>query len=732
MRESFRSFRTLTTFLVLYGLVLPIFAIAADSNAARKPLTDDQKIIHVLNRLGFGARPGDVEKVRTVGLQKYIETQLNPGSIDDAVADSKVKNIDVFNLTTAQLFAKYPNPGALLRQLEGGRQTTADRRRVDTTKGEAEKMADVQQPTVDEQRERRQKLQALYREYDLRPANQILPQITSNRVLRAVYSERQLQEVMVDFWQNHFNVFSGKAAVRWYIPSYERDVIRKNALGNFKDLVVGTAQHPAMLFFLDNFESVAPNAQANGGNSRLQRQLQNGSVNPRMRERIKQRQGLTDAQLDQRLKQMQAGGQRQRQRGLNENYARELMELHTLGVDGGYTQKDIVEVARAFTGWTIVDPRGYRRSAAGMIKGNEDRRIARLQRAAGVPDDIESGEFYFNERWHDKNAKTVLGQKVDEGGIKDGLKVIDILVKSPSTAKFIARKLAVKFVSDNPSNELVQRVADAFSKSGGDIKTTLRALFTDKEFFAPENYRAKIKTPFELAISSVRAIGADTNGGPAMLAMLNKLGEVPYGYQAPTGYPDTAEDWVNTGALLERLNFAIAIASNRIPGTRVDLKSFGSKDKSKILGAAIAEILNGDVSATTRATLTKQVEQPLPAIKEAAENPDPIERAEHARRWWSGCKRKSTGSTACSKRRSRGLQGCESGIGYAGISAAVEGRRHNDRRPFVIGFHLVSNQRTIQTDKSTHVRIDTEIIQSECLCAGGEIVSLVRVRKKRR
>ncbi|MEP7149083.1 MAG: DUF1800 domain-containing protein, partial [Acidobacteriota bacterium] len=335
--------------------------------------------------------------------------------------------------------------------------------------------------------------------------------------------------------------------------------------------------------------------------------------------------GLTDAELDQRLKQMQNGVQRQRERGLNENYARELMELHTLGVDGGYTQKDIVEVARAFTGWTIADPRGYRRSAAGMIKGTEDRRVSRIQRAAGVPDDIESGEFYFNERWHDKNAKTVLGQKVDEGGIKDGLKVIDILVKNPSTAKFIARKLAVKFVRDNPSDALVQRVADAFSKSSGDIKTTLRALFTDREFFAPENYRAKIKTPFELAVSSIRALGADTNGGPAMLAMLNKLGEVPYGYQAPTGYPDTAEDWVNTGALLERLNFAIAVASNRIPGLRVDLKSFASKDKSKILDAAIARILDGEVSAATRATLIKQVEQPLPSVKEAPEDSDPMD-----------------------------------------------------------------------------------------------------------
>ncbi|MDM7921613.1 MAG: DUF1800 domain-containing protein, partial [Pyrinomonadaceae bacterium] len=439
-----------------------------------------------------------------------------------------------------------------------------------------------------------------------------------------VYSERQLQEVMVDFWQNHFNVFSGKAAVRWYVPSYERDVLRKNALGNFKDLVVGTAQHPAMLFFLDNFQSVAENPQPqNARNNRLQQLVAEGRLTPQMRERIKRNQGITDEELDRRIERARANANRPQQmrRGLNENYARELMELHTLGVDGGYSQKDIVEVARAFTGWTIADPRGYRRSAAGTINGTEEQRINRLQRQMGVPEDVESGEFFFNERAHDRQPKMVLGQKVEEGGIKDGLKVIDILVNHPSTAKFIARKLAVKFVSDQPSEALVGRVADAFSKSRGDIKATLSALFSDKEFFAPENYRAKIKTPFELAVSSIRALGGETNASPALLAMLNKLGEVPYGYQAPTGYPDTAEDWVNTGALLERLNFAVAVASNRIPGTRVDLKEFKSEDRTKLLDAAVKEILHGDISAATRTSLAKQIAQPLPEVT-AGNEPD--------------------------------------------------------------------------------------------------------------
>lgn len=604
MKRDLFAVRAMTAILV-GAITLPGIIFGSPATGVSKALNEDQKIMHVLNRLGFGARPGDVTKVKAIGIQKYIDQQLNPSSINDSVAEVKVKNLEVFNLSTAEVFAKYPNPGALLRQLEGGRQTQTNAAQANPER----------EMTQDEQRERRQKLQELYRKYDLRPANQLLPQIVSNRVLRGVYSERQLQEVMVDFWQNHFNVFSGKAAVRWYIPSYERDVLRKNALGNFRDLLVGTAQHPAMLFFLDNFESVAPNAQQNqAGNGRLQQAMRTGNLTPRQREQLKQRQGLSEEQIDQRIKQAQQAGQRRQGRGINENYARELMELHTLGVDGGYSQKDIVEIARAFTGWTIADPRGYRRAAAGMINGDEDKRLARLQRQAGVPDDIDSGEFYFNERWHDKQPKTVLGQKIDEGGVKDGMKVIDILVKHPSTAKFIAKKFVNKFVSDTPSEALVGRVADAFSKSNGDIKTTLKALFSDQEFFAPANYRAKIKTPFELAVSSIRALDGETNAGPAMLAMLNKLGEIPYGYQAPTGYPDSAEDWVNTGALLERLNYSVAIASNRIPGTRVDLNAYKGSTPTQILDKAVANILDGDISAATRAGLMKQISQPLPEV----------------------------------------------------------------------------------------------------------------------
>ncbi len=640
-----------TAFLTLLVMFTPLFSIGANAQqmmqkTKAKPLTENQKILHVLNRLGFGARPGDVEKVKSIGINKYIEQQLNPSSITDSVAEAKVKNLDVIKMSNEEIFAKYPSGQAVLqavaeenglgkKDLKGLREKNKNVPKADEAmsadksvmKGAMSnnEMADKNKNIADVSPADRQKYQQqvteLYRKYELGRPQQITQQLNASRILRAVYSERQLNEAMVDFWTNHFNVYAGKAATRWLLPEYDRDVIRPNALGNFKDLLLATAKSPAMLFYLDNYQSVSPDAQMNTGRrgKGQMRQMQNGQMNPRMRERMKQRTGMSDAQIDERIKQRrdnpQANQQKQKQkRGINENYAREVMELHTLGVEGGYTQKDIGEVARAFTGWTIIDPRGYRRSFAKLNGMENARQGNRQMRQMGLPEDAESGTFYFNERFHDKNEKTVLGQKVNEGGMKDGLKVIDVLVNHPSTAKFIARKLAVKFVSDNPSEAFVQRVADAFHNSKGDIKTTLRTLFTDKEFFAAENYRAKIKTPFEVVVSAVRTLGADTNGKQIQV-MLAKMGEQLYGFQAPTGYPDTAEDWVNTGALLERLNFAIALSSNRIPGTRVDLKKFEAKGKTQILDQAVASVLDGEISANTKASLLKQLEQPLPEVK---------------------------------------------------------------------------------------------------------------------
>jgi uncharacterized protein (DUF1800 family) len=401
-----------------------------------------------------------------------------------------------------------------------------------------------------------------------------LGEMTNSKLLRACESRRQLQEVLVDFWSNHFNVYAKKNVLQWYLPSYDREVIRPHALGKFRELLLATAESPAMLYYLDNFQSVSPNANL----AQMLPGRRNGNL----------KKNLPD--------------------GINENYARELMELHTLGVDGGYTQQDIKEVARAFTGWTIADARGM-----GKARQMGGRGGARLRARAGVPENVQAGEFYFNPVLHDAGAKTVLGHRIDGGGVRDGLAVIDLLANHPSTAKFIARKLCEKFASDDPDPALVARVAAAFTRSDGDIRATLSALFRDPAFFTARNYRAKVKTPFELVASSLRALDAQTDGRAVQL-LLADMGEPLYGWQAPTGYSELAADWVNSGALLKRMNFAVALASNRIPGTHVDLAALGGKpgDPRAQLDAALQALLGGQVTAATRKELVARLGQPLP------------------------------------------------------------------------------------------------------------------------
>jgi uncharacterized protein (DUF1800 family) len=612
-KRSVRAARCLTALGVAFSCLLPLLGprVATAQKQSSQParpvsLAEDLRILHVLNRLGFGARPGDIERVRALGLERYIEEQLYPEKIADAAAEARLQRLEALRMKTPELYAKYPQPNQLLRRMqregtlppelaaavEERRAGNAANRPPGAEPGAmpAEMRGDGS-PTAapesgaaapDERRadEYRRLIRDYYARNGLRPPQQLIAELQASRILRAVYSERQLQEVMVDFWENHFNVFAGKGADRWLLISYDRDTIRPNTLGRFRDLLVATAQSPAMLFYLDNFQSVSPNAQQRNRplldamrRNRRPGQMQNGPEQ-------------TPQQQQQRPR-----------RGINENYARELMELHTLGVDGGYTQKDVQEVARCFTGWTIRAPRGQ----------------------GGDPD---AGTFVFNERLHDNGEKVVLGQKIPAGGgIKDGLMVLEILSRHPSTAKFLATKLARRFVMDNPTPELIARIGAAYTKSDGSIRETLRAVIASPEFNSQAAYRSKIKTPFELAISAIRTLGGETNGGPAIHQWIARMGEPLYMYQAPTGYPDTAEDWVNTGSLLERLNFALALVSNRIPGTRVDLKRFvadaetanGAPDKPKVMARFISVILNGDASAQTRATLAKQLNEPLPA-----------------------------------------------------------------------------------------------------------------------
>jgi len=584
---NFKNLKKTVAFTLLLALTAaqPLASAqkrAKSQNLTSHDLTEEQRIVHVLNRLGFGARPGDVERVKAMGLENYINQQLNPEKISDTVAENKVRDLNVLNMTTAELYEKFPQPGQLLRQLQARGMLPADlaEARENRVKGGANSTP-PEMPKADsmpspqpqgnplENEKYRKVLQDYYRENGLQQPQRIIADLHASRILRAVYSERQLQEVMVDFWTNHFNVFAGKGADRWLLPSYDRDTIRPNALSKFSTLLQATAQSPAMLFYLDNFQSVSPNANAN------------------------RRGGL--------LQQLRAEQQPQRQRrGINENYARELMELHTLGVDGGYTQKDVQEVARCFTGWTIFQPRGGG-AAVNAMRGEGARRNA--------------GTFFFNQRVHDDGEKTVLGHKIPAGGgIKDGLMVLDILAHHPSTARFIATKLVRHFVADNPPQSLVDRAAATFTKTDGDIRETLKTIFFSKEFNSTESYRAKIKRPFELVVSAIRTLGAETNGGPQTHQWIARMGEPLYGFQTPNGYSDAAESWVNTGALLERMNFGLALASNRIGGTRVSL-SKANGDQAKLMDEYLKTLLAGEISATTRETLLKQLDPADPVTK---------------------------------------------------------------------------------------------------------------------
>jgi uncharacterized protein (DUF1800 family) len=540
-----------------------------------------------------------------IGLENYINRQLNPERIDDSVSEAKIKNLPTLSMTTAQLYEKFPNPGMLIRQLERSGELPAElrdarrtREQSATSQGQTQMPSDgamanqnADPPAPQNNQEYQRVLREFYQRHGLQRPQRIIAELQASRILRAVYSERQLNEVMVDFWSNHFNVFANKGADRWLLTSYDRDTIRPHAMGKFSELLIATAKSPAMLFYLDNFQSVSPQAaNARRGERR----------NPGLAGLIGNRRGPVSQNPNEAPRPQPNAPQRMR-RGINENYARELMELHTLGVDGGYTQKDVQEVARCFTGWTIFAPRGGGAAVAALL-GNGARESA--------------GTFFFNARMHDDGEKVVLGQKIPAGGgIKDGLRVIEILAKHPSTAKFIAQKLVRYFVADDPPPALVDRVSATFTKTDGDIRETLRAIFFSAEFNSPQAYRSKIKRPFELAVSAIRTLGAETNGGPQVHQWIARMGEPLYGFQTPNGYSDTAESWVNTGGLLERMNFGLALASNRIPGTRVDLKRFltgaSGTDNRQVMERYLNVLIAGDISAKTKETLLKQLDQPL-------------------------------------------------------------------------------------------------------------------------
>jgi uncharacterized protein (DUF1800 family) len=569
---------------------------AVADTKVRGALTEDQQILHLLNRLGYGPRPGDIERVKRIGLERYIDRQLHPEHIDDAAIEARLVGLESLRMTTAEIAEKYPAPQMVAREL--GLRLPADAKpeakSVEPSSPQQGSQADDMEGRR-QQREVRQQILAYYAEHGLNLPRRLLQELQAQKFMRAVYSERQLLEVMTDFWFNHFNVFWGKGADKWLTTDFEMHAIRPHALGKFQDLLLVTAKSPAMLFYLDNFLSSSPDAHMpdRAGQNRpfLERPRRfavwrdapwRGMGSPIGGTSAFKREQMAANPSDQPF----ANELRKRQPGINENYARELMELHTMGVDGGYTQQDVQEVARCFTGWTIDQPR-------------------------------QGANFVFRGWMHDDGDKVVLGHKIPAGGgIKDGEMVIDILAQHPSTARFISIKLARRFVSDNPPQALIDKLTTIYMKTDGDIRDMLRTIFTGPEFYAPEAYRAKIKSPFELATSAIRALDGDTDGSPRLAQFVAKMGQPLYQYQPPSGFPDRAEQWVNTGALLERLNFGLALSANRIPGTIVEparvAAGIDSTQGARLMARAIDILLHGDVSPHTRSVLDRQLTEDLP------------------------------------------------------------------------------------------------------------------------
>ncbi|HEX7977421.1 MAG TPA: DUF1800 domain-containing protein [Gemmatimonadaceae bacterium] len=496
--------------------------------------TADEQVRHVLDRLAFGARPGDVARVRATGVDEWIALQLAPDRIPDSATDALVASaFPTYHLPTSELAA-----AALASQ-----QAIRQRARQLAAQGDSSAKRDVRTEVLRGDPMLREQLQR---------ARRSVTDVQSVKLARAVTSERQLEEVMTDFWENHFSVFSGKGQTRLFLADFDRDVIRPRALGKFRDLLGAVAKSPAMLFYLDQFQSTVDSMHTPLAGAAMRR-----------------------ARL-QRGRPVQQARPAQRARGLNENYARELLELHTLGVDGGYTQRDVIEVARALTGWTM-NPR-------------------------------QGGEFNFRPQIHDADEKTVLGHRLAAGrGIEDGEEVLDILARSPATAHFIAHKLAVRFVSDDPPPALVDRAARTFLSTDGDIRETVRTIVTSTEFFSRAAYRSKVKSPFELVASALRVVGAPADTTPRSAQTVAFLGAPIFGHQAPNGWPETGDAWMNAGAILNRINFGLALAGGRLPGASLarwpETEHLRGASREQQVDAVIGAMLGGHVSPDTRSIL---------------------------------------------------------------------------------------------------------------------------------
>ena len=530
--------------LLIAGCAAPIQRVpsgtrAEDATAPQDPVptaareqTADQQVQQALNRLAFGARPGDVARVRALGVDRWIDQQLSPDGIDNRPTERVVASYDGLRVPTTEIVAAYVEGQQARRQAQ---QRSAER-------GDSSDRRALRADVLREDPQLRERL---------RRGQRSLGDVQSAKLARAVVSERQLEEVMTDFWSNHFTVFAGKGLTRLFIPAYDRDVIRPHALGNFRELLGAVAKSPAMLFYLDQWQSAADSTQP--------------TLATRRRPAL-------------------------RRRGLNENFARELLELHTLGVDAGYSQRDVIEVARALTGWTM-NPR-------------------------------TDADFVFRPEMHDAGQKSVLGQGLAAGrGIEDGEQVLDILARDPRTARFIARKLVVRFVSDDPPPSLVEHVATTFVRTRGDIRESVRAIVTSPEFFSRSAYRAKVKSPFELVASALRAVGAEPDTSMRSAQVVALLGQPMYGHQAPNGWPETGEAWMNAGAILNRINFGLALAGGRLPHAGLaqwtEARTLAAESRERQVDAVVGAFLGGHASPDTRQILLDGV-NPLVARLETS------------------------------------------------------------------------------------------------------------------
>lgn len=553
--------RMCKTFTVGAGITL--LSAFVQGNASSEPrinmpykkmgLTQEQAAAHLLSRFTFGTKPGQVKEVAEMGLDKWLQQQLNGGLPDEEVTRRlPAANYEALAMNNETIVNTYLNAGQIIR-------IAAKNNLLDK-----DSVKNLEKP------EYRAQLKKIMDAQGYKAPQELQRQIVNQKIVRAAYSQNQLQEVLTDFWFNHFNVSLTKGQCQQFVLTYERDAIRPNVLGQFETLLEATAKHPAMLEYLDNASSVSMDndmsrQQEKSAMARLAKQRLLNIANDTSKPGAKILQQTINARKTQ---------------GLNENYAREIMELHTLGVDGGYTQQDVTTVARALTGWGIMP---LYKDGPGM----------KLMQAAG-PDFLKrkgfvvEGDFLFRADKHDESAKTILGRNFPaNGGYKEGMEILKMLANHPSTAKFICTKLATRFVCDSPSAELVNKMADAFLKSQGNIKTVLITMVNSRQFWDTKALREKVKSPFEFAISAIRATNADVQQPFQIFNWCARMGQRFYYYQAPTGFPDRATYWINTGSLLNRMNFGLAFATEKIPGVKLNFAALNDNHEPESAEAAL-------------------------------------------------------------------------------------------------------------------------------------------------